>query len=103
MEKRTNYEKFIVDDFNIIADEFNKKGYSVKDTTDFETYKGWLNKGRKVKTGNRGLKLESSKPYPKPFYHYGSPKLDDKGNRVYRYCKKTFVLFHREQTELISA
>ena len=49
MEKRTNYEKFIIDDFNIIANEFDKKGYSVKDTTDFETYKGWLEQGRKVK------------------------------------------------------
>ena len=103
MEKRTNYEKFIIDDFNIIANEFDKKGYSVKDTTDFETYKGWLEQGRKVKTGNKGLKLESSKSYPKPFYHYGFPKLDDKGKRVYRYCKKTFVLFHIEQTECINA
>tara|TARA_X000001382_G_scaffold120649_1_gene102332 strand:+ start:202 stop:513 length:312 start_codon:yes stop_codon:yes gene_type:complete len=103
MEKRTNYEKFIIDDFNIIADEFNKKGYSVRDTTDFETYKGWMEQGRKVKTGNRGLKFESSKPYAKPFYHYNSPMTDDKGRRVYRYCKKTFVLFHKEQTECINA
>ena len=46
MEKRTNYEKFIIDDFNIITDEFHKKGYSVKDSSDFETYKGWLEQGR---------------------------------------------------------
>ena len=103
MEKRPNYQKFIIDDFNIIANEFNKKGYSVQDTSDFETYKGWLDKGRKVKTGNKGLKLESSKPYPKPFYDYNAPKLDDKGRRVYRYCKKTFILFHKEQTEFINA
>jgi len=56
-----------------------------------------------VKTGNRGLKLESSKPYPKPFYHYDAPMKDDKGRQVYRFCKKTFVLFHKEQTELINA
>lgn len=100
MEKQTNYEKFIIDDFNIIANEFNKKGYSVNDTSDFGTYKVWMEKGRKVKRGNKGLKLESSKPYAKPFYHYNSPMTDDKGKKVYRYCKKTFVLFHKEQTEL---
>ncbi len=102
METAVNYEKFINDDFSIIQDEFNKEGYAVKDATDFATYKGWLDKGRKVKRGNKGLRFETSKTYPKPFYEGYVPKLDAKGRQYYRHCKKSFVLFHKEQTECIS-
>ena len=103
MHPQVNYEKFIHDDFSIIQDEFDKKGDSVRDATDFATYQGWIEKGRKVKRGNKGLKLESTKTYPKPFYDHKSPMLDAKGRPVYRYCKKSFILFHKEQTECISA
>ena len=103
MKQQVTYEKFIVDDFNIIKNEFDKKGYRVRSASDFGTYKCWLDKGRKVKVGNRGLKLESSKKYPRPYFEYKSPQLDAKGRQVFRYCKKTYVLFHKDQTEYITA
>lgn len=104
MRPKSNYEKFIVDDFCYIKEEFSKNGFAVKDASDFATYKGWMDKGRKVVRGNKGLKLESRKSYPKPFFYGdGEPRLDGKGRRFYRYCKKSFVLFHKEQTECINA
>jgi hypothetical protein len=103
MEPKSNYEKFINDDFSIIREEFNKRGYEVKDASDFSTYKGWLEKGRKVARGNKGLRLESRKTYPKPYFDDGAPRLDAEGRQYYRHCKKSFVLFHKEQTETVSS
>ena len=43
------YQRFIHDELSRINKEFNEKGYSVHHETDFNTYKGWQDEGRKVK------------------------------------------------------
>ena len=53
MKPSTNYEKFIADDFSLIQDCFEEQGYSITNATDFSTYQGWIDKGRKVKCGEK--------------------------------------------------
>ena len=50
-----NYTKFSNEELDDIKIEFDAFGYSVNDTDDFCTYKGWLERGRKVKRGEKGL------------------------------------------------
>ena len=95
-----NYTKFSNEELDDIKIEFDAFGYPVNDVEDFCTYKGWLSKGRKVKKGEKGLKIESSHIYSKPLFHCGSPMLDAKtGRQKFYKGTQTFVLFAVQQTE----
>jgi hypothetical protein len=100
MKSAKTYERFIDDDFNIIKDEFYKlKGLSVETTDDFCTYDGWMDRKRKVKRGEKSLKVLTSQSYPQPLFYYGAPKTDEKGKILFAKYPKEFALFHLEQTE----
>lgn len=98
-----NYTKFINAELNDIKIEFDAFGYEVNDVDDFCTYKGWLERGRKVKRGEKGLPIESSLSYAKPLYRYGTPVIDAKtGKQKFYRGTQRFVLFAIQQTEEIS-
>ena len=99
MKSQKTYERFIEDDFNIIQEEFNKeKGLSVKTADDFSTYIGWKERNRKVKRGEKAVRVQSSQAYPQPLFSMGHPRLDEKGNQVFAKYQKDFFLFHYAQT-----
>jgi len=100
MKSPKTYERFIEDDFNIIQEEFNKeKELSVETADDFSTYIGWKERNRKVRRGEKGVKVQSSKAYPQPLFSMGHPRLNEKGKQVFAKYQKEFCLFHYEQTE----
>ena len=63
------YQRFIRDELTQINKEFNQKGYNVHSPDDVSTYKGWQVEGRKVKTGEKGLKLTSNNKYTQPLFN----------------------------------
>ena len=94
------YSKFVSDDFDIIKEEFEKLGLEVISDDDFCTYQGWKEKGRKVKVGEKGLKLCSSNYFPQPVFHYGTPVYDEKTHKQkFSSYQKSYVLFHYDQTK----
>ena len=98
-----NYTKFSNEELEDIKIEFDAFGYPVNDINDFCTYRGWLEKGRKVKRGEKGLKIESSHIYSKPLYLYGTPVIDKKtGKQKFYKSTQRFVLFAIQQTEKLS-
>ena len=95
------YEKFITDDFSQIRDQLTNKGYMINSAGDFSTYVGWRKKGRRVKRGEKGLTITSSKRYSQPHFYYNRPVMDEKTGRQVFYMKtKTYTLFALEQTEI---
>ena len=98
-----NYAKFSNEELEDIKIEFDAFGYPVNDINDFCTYRGWLEKGRKVKRGEKGLKIESSHIYSKPLYLDGTPVIDKKtGKQKFYKGTQRFVLFAIQQTEELS-
>ena len=98
-----NYTKFSNEELDDIKIEFDAFGYSVNDTDDFCTYKGWLERGRKVKRGEKGLNMESSHIYSKPLFEYGQPMVDAKtGKQKFYKGTQRFVLFAIQQTQELS-
>ena len=85
-----NYTKFSNEELDDIKIEFDAFGYPVNDADDFCTYKGWLERGRRVKRGEKGLKTESSHIYSKPLFNYG--QMDK------RQADKSSIKEHREQS-----
>ena len=94
------YQRFVHDELTKINQEFNQIGYKVHHEDDINTYKGWQVEGRKVKTGEKGLKLTSNKKYTQPIFNCGS-LVYEKGKQVFAKFPKTYVLFHVEQTERV--
>ena len=94
------FQRFIRDELNNINKGFSDKGYNVHHETDFNTYKGWKDEGRKVKSGEKGLKLTSNKKYTQPIFNCGSLVYEN-GKQVFAKFPKTYVLFHAEQTEKV--
>ena len=93
------YEKFIQDDFHFIQQEFYDFGFDVIHPDEIDTYDGWMIRGRRVKRGEKGLKLDTPNAYSQPLYQNGSPQIDEKGNRKFAKWSKRFCLFHFYQTE----
>ena len=97
-----NYEKFITDDFTEIHNQFSVNGYAVNSADDFSTYMGWKEKGRKVKIGEKGVKIESSNIYAQPLFYYDRPIIDPKtGRQKFYKGSKSYTLFSIEQTECL--
>tara|TARA_B100000131_G_C17988695_1_gene561623 strand:+ start:63 stop:374 length:312 start_codon:yes stop_codon:yes gene_type:complete len=96
------YQRFIRDELTQINKEFNEKGYKVHSPDDVRTYKGWMDEGRKVKKGEKGLKLTSNNKYTQPIFNCGSLVYEN-GKQVFAKFPKTYVLFHAEQTESVTA
>ena len=82
--------------------KFNDKGFKVHCDDDINTYKGWKDEGRKVKTGEKGLKLTSHNRYIQPIITNGSTVYEN-GKQAFAKFNKTYVLFHFEQTESVIA
>ena len=100
MNYARRYERFISDEALKIERVFSEHGYQVEDESDNATYDGWIDKGRKVKTGEKGVKVISSKPQAKPLYAGSSPIVDKKtGKQKFACYPISFVLFHVKQTE----
>ena len=96
------FQRFIRDELNNINKGFSDKGYNVHSPEDVSTYKGWQDEGRKVKKGEKGLKLTSTNKYTQPLRYAGSFLYED-GKQVFAKFPKTYVLFHAEQTESVIA
>ena len=97
-----NYEKFITDDFIQIHNKFYENGFKIKSADDFSTYIGWKEKGRKVKRGEKGVKVVSSNDYAQPLFYFNRPIIDPKtGKQQFYKGKKSYTLFALEQTELL--
>ena len=102
MKRQKTYERFIADDFQQIKSAFQSKGLNVESSDDFSTYDGWLEQGRKVKTGRTALKLKSSKTYPTPIFKNGGRSLDDKGKQRFGKFQTEWCLFHKDETTPIN-
>ncbi len=96
------YQRFVHDELTKINQEFNQIGYKVHHEDDINTYKGWKDEGRKVKTGEKGLKLTSHNRYIQPIINNGS-RVYQNGKQAFAKFNKTYVLFHFEQTESVIA
>ena len=96
----TNYEKFSTEELEDIKIEFDAFGYSINEPDDFCTFKGWKQRGRKVKRGEKGLPIDSKHIYSKPIYKNGCQLADERTGRqkFYRGTQR-FVLFAIQQTE----
>ena len=102
MKPSTNYEKFITDDFLLIQDCFEEQGYSITNATDFSTYQGWIDKGRKVKRGEKAIIIESTNAYAQPVFLNGEQVYNDRtGRKQFRRYHKSFALFHKNQTKCL--
>ena len=100
IKEHKNYQRFISDDFENVKDQFAEIGYYIEEEDDFCTYQGWKEKGRKVKRGEKGLKVTSSLAYSQPVFYYGTPVYDkETGKQKFARYPKSFVLFHITQTE----
>ena len=98
-----NYTKFSTEELDDIKLEFDNFGYCINDTDDFCTYRGWKERGRKVKRGEKGLKIESSRIYSKPLFNNGAPIMDSKtGRQKFYKGKQRFVLFAIQQTDEVA-
>lgn len=98
-----NYTRFCEEELDTIKKEFNDFGFNVSDADEFSTYRGWMQKGRKVKRGEKGLKIETNHLYAKPLFHYGAPVIDKKtGKQKFYKGTQRFVLFAIQQTEELS-
>lgn len=103
MKPSINYEKFITDDFLLIQNCFKEQGYTIENATDFSTYQGWIDKGRKVKRGETAVIIESTNAYPHPVFLNGAQVYDkNTGRKQFRRYRKKFVLFHKEQTKTLA-
>ena len=96
------YQRFVHDELIQINQEFNQIGYKVHHEDDINTYKGWKDEGRKVKTGEKGLKVTSHNRYIQPIITNGS-RVYENGKQAFAKFNKTYVLFHFEQTESVIA
>tara|TARA_A100001201_G_scaffold4730_1_gene9182 strand:+ start:122 stop:439 length:318 start_codon:yes stop_codon:yes gene_type:complete len=102
MKPSTNYEKFIADDFSLIQDCFEEQGYSITNATDFSTYQGWIDKGRKVKCGEKAIVIETTNAYAQPVFLNGTRVYDEiSGKKQFRRYRKSFALFHKNQTKCL--
>ena len=97
------YRRFIADELTNINQQFKDKGFNVHSSEDVNTYKGWINQGRKVKYGEKGLKVESNNKYSQPLFNCGAPIIDEKDKTQFAQFKKTYCLFHWDQTETVIA
>jgi len=95
-------QRFVYDELTQINQEFNEIGYKVHHEDDINTYKSWKDEGRKVKTGEKGLKLTSHNRYIQPIINNGS-RVYQNGKQAFAKFNKTYVLFHFEQTESVIA
>ena len=96
------YVRFIQDDFTLIEREFNNLGYDIEDETDFDTYRGWINRGRQVNRGEKGINLESTEKYCQPIWKHGVIEVDLKTKKPkFAKWRKRYSLFHKTQTTAI--
>ena len=99
MKAAKNYGYFINDELPLIKEHFKKeKGLEVASGEDICTYIGWKERGRKVKRGEKAVKVQSEKLYSVPLFYQGGPVLDEKGRQCFAKLEKGWCLFHKEQT-----
>ena len=99
MKPSTNYEKFIADDFSLIQDCFEEQGYSITNATDFSTYQGWIDKGRKVKCGEKAIVIETTKAYAQPVFLNGTRVYDEITGKRLSGAIKEFWFIPQNQTK----
>ena len=96
----TLYQKFKVENFDRIQEEFKKKDKNISNLFEIETYKGWEKKGRKVMTGSKGIKVTSPNTYANAIYGKDGKVLHNKnGGVMIRNVLKTYSFFDIKQTK----
>ena len=99
MKAAKNYGYFINDELSLIKEYFlNEKGLEVAGGEDICTYIGWKERGRKVKRGEKAVKVKTKNLYSVPLFDQGAPVLDEKGRQCFAKLGKVWCLFHKEQT-----
>ena len=98
MRYKKYYDKFVEDDILMIIEEFANNGIKVESPDDFAPYDLWIERGRKVKTGEVSTKIDSSKAFPVAIWNNGSRRLDEIGRQIYRRYPMHWCLFSKDQT-----
>ena len=94
-----SFQDFVNEDFELIKNKFNQLGFKINSFRDFDTYQGWLERGRKVCMGQKAVKIQSSRTYARPvFYKDKQPILDKSGRAKFYSKKQNYSLFHKTQT-----
>ena len=94
-----SFQEFVAEDFKSIQKQFNQLGYKVISHRDFDTYQGWLERGRKVSMGQKAVKVETSRTHTKPIFkdHRQIRPFNSGTTKFYR-KKINYSLFHKTQT-----
>ena len=98
MKRETNYKKLLENELEMVRDEFANIGKKIETEEDVGTYELWIERGRKVKRGEKALCIESSKPYPVPIFSYGTQVIDANGRKKFGKYKVRWSLFAKDQT-----
>ena len=94
-----SFQDFVEQDFESIKKQFNQLGYKVNSYKDFDTYQGWLERGRRVSMGQKAVNVETSRTHTKPIYKTPRTTNPDHSRNTRFYRKKiNFCLFHKTQT-----
>ena len=94
-----SFQEFVEEDFESIKNKFNQLGFKVNSYRDFDTYQGWLIRGRKVAMGQKAIKVETSRTHTKPiFKNHRKPFQPNSGKTRFYRKKLNFCLFHKTQT-----
>ena len=94
-----SFQEFVVEDFKSIQKQFNQLGYKVISHRDFDTYQGWLERGRKVAMGQKAVNVETSRTHTKPiFKNHRQPFQPNSGKTRFYRKKINYCLFHKTQT-----
>ena len=101
MKRETNYKKLIENEVDLIKERFKSIGKTIDTMEDIGTYDLWLERGRKVKMGEKALLYKSAKAYPTPIWTCGGRKLDENGKPIIRKFDQKWSLFSKDQTKQI--
>lgn len=102
MKRQKTYHSFIGEDLDLVKDAFTEYGYSIQTEEDVSTYDGWKDKNRRVKRGEKAVKVVGSKPLSQPRYRNGYPIINEDGTKAFAKFPPTFFLFAKEQTECLT-
>ena len=101
MRRETNYRKLIEYELDLIKERFASIKINIDTEEDIGTYDLWLERGRKVKRGEKALLYNSAKAYPTPIWTCGGKKLDENGKPIFRKYDQKWCLFSKDQTEKV--
>ena len=96
------YETFVEENFGIIQEEFDKVGFAVSTTNDFNHIRGWNKNNYRVKKGSKAISITAKESTPHPVWYQGAPVLDKDGKQIIRNYPLSYGLFHKEQVREIT-